>query len=204
MIDPKDLVGWHRYHTEKDWTQKKRNLTRTANSVHAAIRSNDLELSPEEQLALKAAHAVLERGCAIYAKAAGIAKKDAAERAKRLQLSKELVKRKFAVLQSTADRVALIASATSHAFDPTSPCVEGLTEARDKRHYALRIRDEQFEDALETVAYRLSDQSVPLAEQLEQIWAKFQELKPSLIQRHAWVILQIDQALAAPATTAGN
>lgn len=202
MIDPKNLASNHRWHTEKDWVQKKRNLTRAANSLYAAV-SCDLELSLEEQRILIAAHGILERGCAIYGKTAAIAKKNAAERAKRLQQAKELVQRKFAGLQSTADRVALIASATSHSFDPTSPLVEGLNEAKDKRYYAQRIRDEQFEDALETVAYRLADQSVPLEEQLEQIWNKFQELKAGAIQRHALLIVQIDQALAASEPAVG-
>lgn len=202
MIDPKNLAGNHCWHTEKDWTQKKRNLTRAANSLHATV-SCDLELSLEEQRILIAAQEILQRGCAIYGKTAAIAKKNAAERAKRIQQAKELVQRKFAGLLSTADRVALIASATSHSFDRTSPCVEGLNEAKDKRYYAQRIRDEQFEDALETVAYRLADQSVPLEEQLEQIWNRFQELKASLIQRHAMVIVQIDEALATPAPTGG-
>lgn len=203
MIDPKNLAGNHCWHTEKDWTQKKRNLTRAANSLHATV-SCDLELSLEEQRTLIAAQGILQRGSAIYGKTAAIAKKNAAERAKRIQQAKELVQRKFAGLLSTADRVALIASATSHSFDRTSPCVEGLNEAKDKRYYAQRIREEQFEDALETVAYRLADQSVPLEEQLEQIWTKFQELKPSQMQRHALLIAQIDQVLAAPASTAGN
>lgn len=202
MIDPKNLASNHRWHTEKDWTQKKRNLTRAANSLHATVNC-DLELSLDERKILTAAQGILERGCAIYGKTAAIAKKHAADRSKRLQQAKELVQRKFAGLQSTADRVALIASATSHTFDPTSPCVEGLIQAKDKRYYAQRIRDEQFEDALETVAYRLSDQSVPLEEQLDQIWNKFLELKPSLIQRHAWVIVQVDEALATPAPTGG-
>lgn len=206
MIDPKNLASNHRWHTEKDWTQKKRNLTRAANSVHATV-SCDLELSLDEQRTLIAAHAILERGCAIYGKTASIAKKSAAERSNRLEKAKSIVQRKFGELQSTSDRVALMASALSHTFDLTSPCVEGLTESKDKRYYAKRIRDEMFEDALETVAYRIadqiSDQNAPLEKKLEEIWNRFLELKPGLIQRHALLIAQVDEALATPAPTGG-
>ena len=96
-------------------------LTRTANCLASAIRSNDLELTPEEQRALTAAYGVLERGCAIYGKTAAIAKQNASNRAKRLDQAKALVKARFAGLESTTDRVAFIAATLSYSLRPDSP-----------------------------------------------------------------------------------
>lgn len=199
MIDHKELATRHRFHSEKDWTQKKRNLTRTANSLASAIRSNDLELTPEEQRALTTAYGVLERGCAIYGKTAAIAKQNAANRAKRMEQAKALVKARFASLESTTDRVAFIAASLSYSFAPDSPAVLGLMEAADKIYWAKFIHNEIFDDAMEHTAYRVGadDQPQGLSECVDKYWDRFQELRPSLLQKHARIIVLVQEALAA-------
>lgn len=198
MIDPKAITINRPFHTEKDFTQKKRNLTRTANSLASAIRNNDLELSPDEQRALTVAYGVLERGCAIYGKAAAIAKQNALDRAKRLDQARALVKARFGGLDGIADRVAFIAATRSFSFDEDTPAVRGLKEAADKAYWANEICKDLFAEAMENTAYRASAdfQKLPLADCVEQYWNKFQEVRPTLLQKHAAIIVLVQEALA--------
>ena len=199
MIDHKELATRHRVHSEKDWTQKKRNLTRTAKCLASAIRSNDLELTSEEQRALSVAYGVLERGCATYGKTAAIAKENAAHRAKRMERAKALVKARFGGLESTADRVAFIAASLSYSFAPDSPAVLGLREAADKVYWAKFIHNDSFNETMEHTAYRVGadDQPLGLSECVDKYWDKFQGLRPSLLQKHARIIMLVQEALAA-------
>ncbi len=95
--------------------------------------------------------------------------------------------------------MAFIAATLSYSFAADSPAVIGLTEAADKVYWAKFIHNDSFDEAMEHAAYRVSaeDQTLGLSECVDKYWDRFQELRPSLLQKHAGIIVLVQEALAA-------
>ena len=71
-------------------------------------------------------------------------------------------------------------------------------EAAEKVYWAKLIHNERFDDAMEHTPYLASDDHQPLglSECVDKYWDRFQELRPSLLQKHAGIIVLVQEALA--------
>ena len=202
MIDPKTLANRSKLYSAKEYATKATSLARVATGVQSLVSRDELELTPKERDQLQAALSVLNSACGVYKKTAGLKKAQEGERAKHRVQAHQLVQSRFGALTLAADRIALVGANAKWRLQPDGSVIEGLNSAKDKAYWATVLYRDLFAETLEEIAINAAhDASLPLGETVEKYWAKFQEAKPSLIQRYSALIGQVDALLEQSKTT---
>jgi hypothetical protein len=164
----------------------------------AAVDANFLGLTDKQRATLAGARALLDEIAGTYAKAAKLKKQQEEARKKREQTIRAAMKSTFEALDNTADKVALIAFVSPWAFDAGST-VTNIKDAADAHYLFGQYLRDQLNDLAYAITRRAAD-SAPPAEAVAAEWARFQEVRGKLQDKHARVIVTVDRLLAGAQT----
>lgn len=155
-----------------------------------SFNSNEFGLDSKERKCISDAISLLEQAAQMLKEAERLKLKEEELRTKRKDEAMRLVKSSpFGKLQSISEHVALIASIKPYQ----------IVWLRDESKYALSSLATFFEEVIAAISSDIAYGSVPLNEQLEKAWCKFQDKLPGLKQQHAALILRLQEQQAQEA-----
>lgn len=173
------------------------NLKRLAGGLQN-IRTFDLELTSAEQKSINDAIAVLTSAAGVYRKAMTIQLKNEKVRKDNFERTLTLVQAsRFGKLESTEDKYLFLATVLPNTLSNLSDISESYASAIYPLKYC-------FTEALELIARRLAEKPDQVQQELEAAWQRFQDMRPSLLERHGEQIRKAIALLEAGAAQSVN
>jgi len=200
MKTPKDLAQAF-LRSADEFATKATTCKRLASGI-GALDADLLGLTDKEQKALVEARALLGEIASRYVKAAKLKKQAQEVREKRQKDVRAAMKDTFDALETTADKVALIASIKPYTFAHDGL---GMGNGR-KTGDAEYLLGPYFNDCLDGIAYSTAASGAADIKDLAPaaaaavIWQRFLERRPQLQDKYAVEIVRIDRQLAMPAS----
>jgi len=141
-------------------------LKRLAGGVATQIEQAGVyDLSGKEIMLLESAQQLLYKMATLRTKAKVVKDNEQIKSAEREKEAVSLTKSNFGALESNEDKIAFVASVSHYA-------IAKLIENPDQQSI-----DQYFQESVETLVYRLSNNKGDLKAAVAEIWDKFQSIK---------------------------